>query len=234
MSEIKFDKRNYRKHNQRNKELIKKSLEECGEIWVDVKGYEGLYKVSNKGRIKSLARGYKNQYGEFGAKKEFIKTQKLNCFNKENKQERGYYVVNLARDDRGKWIRVHRLVAEAFIPNPEDKKEVNHKDGNKLNNNVSNLEWVTHQENCFHAWRTGLRADCEEERRSKIKEKNKKLKTITKDMVLDIFKNCVFGDKKYNAHHFVEKYNISLQTVCNIKNLKNETYKKIVREELCK
>lgn len=76
--EIKFDKRS--------------------EIWRPIKGYEGLYKVSNKGRIKSLARGYKNQYGEFGAKKEFIKTQKLNCFNKENKQERGYYVVNLARE----------------------------------------------------------------------------------------------------------------------------------------
>ena len=63
MTEIKFDKRNYRKHNDKNKSLIRKSLEECGEIWVDVKGYEGLYKVSNKGRIKSLARGYKNQYG---------------------------------------------------------------------------------------------------------------------------------------------------------------------------
>ena len=230
---IKFDKRNYRKHNDRNKELIKKSLEECGEIWVDVKGYEGLYKVSNKGRIKSLARGYKNQYGEFGYKKEFIKAQKISCFNKEEKQKRGYYVVNLAKDNRGEWIRVHRLVAEAFIPDPEKKEEVNHKDGNKLNNKVNNLEWVTHQENCLHAWKTGLHKN-EEERVRKIKEKNKILKKITKDMILDIFKNCVFGDKQYNAHYFAGKYGIALQTVCNIKNLKNETYREIVKEEICK
>lgn len=147
MTEIKFDKRNYRIHNDSNKKLIRKSLEECGEIWVDVKGYEGLYKVSNKGRIKSLARGYKNQYGEFGAKKEFIKIQKLNCFNKENKQERGYYVVNLARDDRGKWVRVHKLVAEAFIPNEKNLPEVNHKDENPSNNRVENLEWCDRKYN---------------------------------------------------------------------------------------
>ena len=232
--EIKFDKRNYRKHNDRNKDLIRKSLDECGEIWLDVKGYEGLYKVSNFGRVKSLARKYKNQYGEFGYKKEFIKAQKISCYNKKEKQKNGYFVVNLAKDDNGNWIRVHRLVAEAFIPNPENKKEVNHKDGNKLNNKVDNLEWVTHQENCLHAWRTGLRKGNEEERIRKIKEKNKVLKTITKDMVLDIFKNCVFGDKQHNAHHFAEKYGIALQTVCNIKNLKYETYKKIIKEELCK
>lgn len=217
MEEIKFDK----------------GFEKIKEIWVDIKGYEGLYKISNLGRVKSLNRKYKNQYGEFGNKKEFIKTQKISCFNKEEKQKKGYYVVNLAKDDRGKWIRVHRLVAEAFIPNPENKKEVNHKDGNKLNNKADNLEWVSHQENCLHAWRTGLRKDNEEERIRKIKEKNIFLKKITKNMILDIFKNCIFGKNKYNAHYFAEKYGIGLQTVCNIKNLRNETYKKIVKEELC-
>lgn len=216
IDDLKQDKRNY-----------------SGEIWVNIKGYEGLYKISNMGRVKSLARKYKNQHGEFGYKKEFIKAQKISCYNKEEKQKNGYYVVNLAKDDRGNWIRVHRLVAEAFIPNPEKKAEVNHKDGNKLNNKVNNLEWVTHQENCLHAWETGLHKN-EEERIRKIKEKNKILKVITKDMILDIFKNCVFGDKQHNAHYFAKKYNVSPQTVCNIKNLKNETYKRIVREELCK
>lgn len=86
--EIKFDKRNYRKHNQSNLDLIKKSVNECGEVWVDIKGYEGLYKISNIGRVKSLARKYKNQYGEFGYKKEFIKAQKISCFNKDEKQKK--------------------------------------------------------------------------------------------------------------------------------------------------
>ena len=68
----------------------------------------------------------------------------------------GYFVVDLYQDGRRSTKRVNRLVAEAFIPNPDDKPEVNHKDGNKLNNNVSNLEWTTKKENCEHAWRTGL------------------------------------------------------------------------------
>ena len=68
----------------------------------------------------------------------------------------GYFIVDLYEDGRRSTKRVNRLVAEAFIPNPDDKPEVNHKDGNKLNNNVGNLEWTTSKENCEHAWRTGL------------------------------------------------------------------------------
>ena len=93
-------------------------------IWKDIKGYEGLYEVSNTGYIKSL---------QF--KKPFIK--------KFNKNHQGYLSVSLYKDNENKLVKVHRVVAEAFIPNPENKPQVNHKDGNKANNCVENLEWVT-------------------------------------------------------------------------------------------
>ena len=76
-----------------------------------------------------------------------------NCSTRDRK---GYLAVDLYENGERKTKRVHRLVAEAFIPNPDNKTEVNHKDGNKLNNNVSNLEWVTSKENVRHAWDNGL------------------------------------------------------------------------------
>ena len=68
----------------------------------------------------------------------------------------GYPAVDLYQNGERKTVRVHRLVAETFIPNPDNKPEVNHIDGNKYNNDVSNLEWVTSRENCRHAWDNGL------------------------------------------------------------------------------
>lgn len=218
---IKLDAHNYRIHDERN-------LNNCAEVWRDIKGYEGLYQVSNLGRVKSLKRKYINQYGEFGEKEEFIKMQKLNAFDKSQKDTQGYFVVSLSNNDKGKWVRVHRLVAAAFLPNPNNLPEVNHKDGNKQNNKADNLEWVTHAQNCLHAWRSGLHEKCEAERVRKIKENNLGLKNISKEMVLDIFKNCKSGIKGFSAHAFADKYGISVQTVCNIKNLKNETYRRIV------
>lgn len=219
--EITLDANNYRKHDERN-------LNNNAEVWRDIVGYEGLYQVSNFGRVKSLKRKYINQYGEFGEKEEFIKKQKLSAFDKSQKDTKGYFVVSLANNDRGKWVRVHRLVATAFLPNPHNLPEVNHKDGNKQNNNVDNLEWVTRSQNNLHAWRTGLRAKGETERVKKIKEHTLGLKNISKEMVLDIFKNCKSGIKGLSARAFANKYGISVQTVCNIKDLKNETYRRIV------
>jgi hypothetical protein len=78
---------------------------------------------------------------------------------KNCKARNGYYVVNLRTDDSRKTVQryIHRLVAEAFIPNPDNKPEINHIDGNKLNNSLRNLEWNTAKENQNHAWKTGLR-----------------------------------------------------------------------------
>lgn len=109
------------------------------EIWKDIKGYEGIYQVSNLGKVKSL--NYKR-----GKHEKEIK-QALNS--------RGYLEVGLF-NGKVKTHRVHRLVAQTFIPNPENKDEVNHIDGNKKNNTVNNLEWNTSKENIHHAWENKL------------------------------------------------------------------------------
>ena len=108
------------------------------EKWKDIKSYEGIYQVSNLGRVRSFAKSYDPH----------IMTPMPN--------QKGYMRIFLINGTKHKWLRVHRLVAMAFIPNPNNLPQVNHKDGNKLNNCVDNLEWVTNQENCEHAQRNGL------------------------------------------------------------------------------
>lgn len=94
------------------------------ETWIDVKGYEGLYKVSNYGRVKSNRKILKNR-----------------------NHTSGYLQVNLSKRGHSENKYIHRLVAEAFIDNPNNFSEVNHKDENKLNNRVDNLEWCSRQYN---------------------------------------------------------------------------------------
>ena len=72
------------------------------------------------------------------------------------RDRKGYFAVDLYENGKRTTERVHILVAEAFVPNPDNKPMINHKDGNKHNNNAENLEWVTHKENCEHAWKNGL------------------------------------------------------------------------------
>ena len=112
------------------------------EEWRPVKGYEGLYEVSNLGRIKSLPRkqvtlqGRKRIYYERG---EFI-------FNTSGLASR-YLIVTLHKDGTRRSVQIHRLVAQAFLPNPNNLPCVNHKDENTLNNAASNLEWCTQSYN---------------------------------------------------------------------------------------
>ena len=114
------------------------------EVWKDIEGYEGLYQVSNLGRVKSLPKKTKNQYSY----KEIML--------KQNKDKDGYLIVNLTKNKKGKTYKVHRLVAFAFIPKIKNKEIINHKDGNKQNNSVDNLEWCTNRENIIHAFKNNL------------------------------------------------------------------------------
>lgn len=114
------------------------------EIWKDIKNYEGKYQVSNLGRVKSLKR-YKENYSKLQLVPEKILAQADNG--------NGYKFVSLWKDSKQKMYYIHRLVAETFIPNEHDLKQVNHKDGIKNNNSILNLEWCSCSENQKHAYK---------------------------------------------------------------------------------
>lgn len=120
------------------------------EVWKPVKGYEGYYEVSNQGRVKSLV-------GWNGHK--YVNREKIISGWKQKTSKDGSYqrfVVRLKKNGKGKELKVHRITAEAFIPNIGNKPNINHIDGNPLNNKVENLEWCTQKENVEHAVKTGL------------------------------------------------------------------------------
>ena len=106
------------------------------EIWKDIEGYEGRYQVSSLGNVKSL------NHGGHGYSKNL-------CLKKNTN---GYLQVELYKNGTKKMITVHRLVAQAFIPNPDDKRIINHKDENKHNNAVWNLEWCDTAYNNRYSW----------------------------------------------------------------------------------
>ena len=114
------------------------------ETWKDIEGYEGLYQVSNLGRVKSTSRYcYDTKRKHYRKLSEKILKQAI--LNPK------YYVVSLTKNGKQRTYRVHRLVAKAFLPNPNNYPIINHIDCNKLNNNVNNLEWCTHKHNSQEA-----------------------------------------------------------------------------------
>jgi len=117
------------------------------EMWKDIKEYEGLYQISNMGNVKSLEKFHFTYSGGY-IRKESILSGGLD--------RKGYKMVILVKNKISYTKKIHRLVALHFIPNPENKNEVNHIDGCKTNNDISNLEWNTRQENVEHSVRMGL------------------------------------------------------------------------------
>lgn len=162
------------------------------EIWSDVENYEGLYKVSNYGRVKSLH--YKSSKiisGGFDTGK--------------------YSMMHLVKDKKSKTILLHKMVAKAFLVNFENKKEINHKDGDKENNCVWNLEWATRKENMRHAAETGLIRHGEESGKAKI----------TNNQAKYIRKMYIPRDKTYGIKALSRTFGVSKDAVSDIINGKS-------------
>ena len=150
------------------------------ETWITVKNYP-KYEISNFGNIKST---YKNKLLKFQQDKD------------------GYFQVNLYENKIGKTHKIHRLVAFHFIENSENKLQVNHIDGNKQNNNYSNLEWCTTQENTKHAINNGL---------SDAKGENHGNSKLTSENIIDI------RGSKLSPKELALKYNVCFQTISDIR-----------------
>ncbi len=182
------------------------------EIWENIKNYEGLYQISNFGRVKKVSNNniYLYKYKERNAlnKKRIIKEKIL----KNGVDKGGYFFVVLCKNSNTKVWKIHRLVAMHFVNNFKNKPAVNHIDGNKNNNYYFYLEWVTSSENQKHACKIGLA-------NFSIGEKNFNSKLKEKD-VLFIRNNA----NRKNKKEIAEKLNISIDLIYKILNYKNWKY----------
>jgi len=172
------------------------------EIWKEVEGYEGYYEVSNLGNVRS----YSNRAGGVTKYPKILKIDKANT---------GYGCVALTRNRKVKRTPVHRLVAKAFIPNPNNYPCVNHKDENRLNNHVDNLEWCTHLYNVRYSkvWEKGNKT------KTLIKCKNAPKAVIGKynDEVVIRFSSLTEARKNgYQSRHIMECINGKKETYNNL------------------
>jgi hypothetical protein len=167
------------------------------ELWKDIQGYEGMYQVSNFGMIRGLdrVRNGKNN-----------KTHRVNgVILKPGIAPNGYLFVILKKPKTKNWIiSIHKLVALVFIPNPQNKPQINHKDGNKSNNNYTNLEWCTSKENQNHSSINGFTAFGEKNGNNKLKE----------TAVIEIRK--YWECKTLSVMELAKKYNVDRTTIYNI------------------
>lgn len=165
------------------------------EIWKDVIGFEGKYQISNFGRIKSL--NYNNTHKE--------KIMKLSL------DKYGYTKLSIAKNNKDYSKTIHRLVAQAFIPNPENKSQINHKNGVKTDNRVENLEWCTVSENHKHAFKNKLREN--------RKGEDCNFTKLTKEQVNEIRKR--FKYEKITKRQLAKEYIVTESNICCIINNKS-------------
>lgn len=169
-----------------------------------IKGFEGLYEITDKGEVITLPRKLTTPtttYMYKGSKSFGYKTKK------------GYLVFDFRRRG-GKCVPVHRLVAEAFIPNPKNKPQVNHKDGNKQNNCVENLEWCDNSENQIHAFKNGLQ-------KGNFSHHNSKLKYEDVIYIKNTYKK---GVKGRGAIVLAKKFDVCQETIYQIVDCKSYKY----------
>ena len=168
------------------------------EIWKDIGGYEWYYQISNKGRVKSLSRQREGN-GKKGLLAERILKLTINSD--------GYYNVKLYKNGKKKSFKVHRLLAIAFLENPKGEKYINHKDGNKTNNSLDNIEWCTSSHNVKHAYKMGLNPVCLNLDKEKLEKlyikKNKSVKEIAATA------NCSIT----SVRNYLKKYNIKKEAI---------------------
>ena len=167
------------------------------EIWKDVIGYEGLYQVSNLGNVKSLEK--KTKFGRS------CKIHNERILKQSNTL--GYLIISINK----KCVKVHRLVAKAFIANPENKKQVNHINGIKTDNRVENLEWNTSKENNNHAVNIGL---------------NKNYSIFNGNSKLNINEILFIRNSNIKNTLLSKKFNVTTTTIHHIKKLK--THKSLI------
>jgi hypothetical protein len=182
------------------------------EVWKDIKDYEGIYQVSNQGRVRSLDRIVVNKNG--------INIKRKGRVYKLSPEGSGYYQVQFYNKGKRVHKSVHRLVAFCFLINNNNLSDINHKDGNKTNNNVNNLEWMTHSDNMIHAHNNGLLRNVDGE--------NNNMSKITKIIAIDIFKKS--WNTKIKQKEIADMYGISISCVSLIK--RKKTWKHIHSEEV--
>lgn len=169
--------------------------EEPEEWWLPVVGFEGVYEVSNLGRIKRILAINNTWSGRI---------------LKDSVDRKGYHYRAFCKNGTEKADKLHRVVAKAFIANPLNLPEVNHKDGNKGNNRASNLEWTTNLDNVQHAKNLGLRATCERH----------PLRKLTWEKVREIRKRYIKGDSINGARALAKEFGINGRSMtCVVKNI---------------
>lgn len=175
-----------------------------GEIWKDILGYEGMYQISNKLRVISLKRTLIYKNNKSIQRQQYLRNISLG--------RSGYFCVSLNKEGKRNEYLLHRLIAIAFIPNPLNLPEVNHKDGNKLNNNIDNLEWCTHKENVIHAFNIGLNKGHFGE--------NHGLSVLTESKVLAI-RRLYRINPKFSRNNIAKKLNVKNACIGKIINRKS-------------
>lgn len=171
-----------------------------GDIWDSPKGFEGMYQVSNWGNVRSLNRNIRHPKGGLSFRSGQVLRIVLDKY--------GYPKVVLQKEGRRRYFTVHRLVAEVFVPNPNNLPQVNHIDGDKTNNYYENLEWISALDNQLHAIDKGLKTF---ESVSGTKHYNS---TLSVKDILNIRKRLNQGEKGVTL---ANEYKVSKSTISRIK-----------------